>query len=470
MVETPPPPVLYPFTEETSDKANEVVDAEVIASPSDAGMGGAGMEGAGMVVSAASVADDCTWRLFPEKPAATQLQPPWRDGLPTATESAPLPATPSKPEPALPWYRWPDWLLARSLDLFSLLLLLSIVAAIPILQLASLGYLLVAAGNLAQGRPWGSALPGLRQAGRLGTFGLLSALLWLPVYVVNDLSYSAQLLQPGSATASGWRVTAFALTFAWVIHVAWAAMRGGRWWHFLWPAPLRFVTQIVRPGTWSRASERLYDTVAAWQIPRLWWLGARAAAGALLCIAVPVSMMIIGQRAEHFAGIGLIGFIGAAAMTLSMLYLPFAQIQFAAENRFRALFEFRRVRRRFLYAPWAHAVSLLLLCAMCIPLYLLRIEATPAELLWAPSLVFVVLMLPAKLALGAAIGYAESRQNRRQLPQRHWILRWPARLVALTSVLIYVGALYGAQLVAGQGAFVMYFQHAFLVPAPLISS
>ncbi|MEZ6078461.1 MAG: hypothetical protein R3C56_23160 [Pirellulaceae bacterium] len=39
-----------------------------------------------------------------------------------------------------------------------------------------------------------------------------------------------------------------------------------------------------------------------------------------------------------------------------------------------------------------------------------------------------------------------------------------------SPALLYVGALCLAQLVAGQGALVMYFQHAFLVPAPLISS
>ncbi len=392
-------------------------------------------------------------------------------GLPEvqAVIATELPTT-AKVSKKLPWYRWPDWLFARSLDLFSLLLILAIVAAVPIVQLASLGYILVAAGNLAQGDPWRRAFPGLRMAGKLGTFALIAGILWIPVYFVNDLSYSAQLLQPSSSTAKSWRLGAFLLTFAWVTHVGWAAMRGGRWWHFLWPAPVRFIVRIFRPSTWRETSSRLYDTVASLHFTRLWWIGARAAAGALLWIAVPVSMMIVGERAENFPGAGFVGFLGAVAMIAIMFYLPFSQIQFAVDNRFASIFDFRRVRRRFLYAPWAHAISLLLLCLLCIPLYLLRIEAAPAELLWAPSLVFILLMFPAKLALGAAIGYAEGRQHRRNLRKRHWTLRWPARMVAFTSVLIYVGALYVAQLVAGQGAYVMYFQHAFLVPAPLISS
>lgn len=178
-------------------------------------------------------------------------------------------------------------------------------------------------------------------------------------------------------------------------------------------------------------------------------------------------MMIIGLRSEDFAAPGPVGLLGALAMILIMLYLPFAQIQLAMDNRWVSVFDLRRVRRRFLYAPWAHAISLLLLCLLSIPLYLLRIEAPPAALLWAPSLVFVLLMLPSKLLLrGGAMGYAERRQRRQPSSKRHWSVRWPARAIALLSVLVYVGALYVAQLVAEQGALVMFFQHALLVPAP----
>ncbi|MEM7477289.1 MAG: hypothetical protein AAF483_20075, partial [Planctomycetota bacterium] len=105
--------------------------------------------------------------------------------------------------------------------------------------------------------------------------------------------------------------------------------------------------------------------------------------------------------------------------------------------------------------------------ALCIPLYLLRIEPIAAELVWAPALVFVLFMLPAKILLGAAMGYANGRRER-SLPARHFLFRWPSRFIGLASVLIYVGALYVAQLVAGQGVWGIYFQHAFLVPAPLI--
>lgn len=218
------------------------------------------------------------------------------------------------------------------------------------------------------------------------------------------------------------------------------------------------------------ASDRLYDCVVRLRFPQLWWLGLRAVVGALAWVVIPVSLMILGQRAEDLEPAALVGLIGALGMMAVMLCLPFLQIQLAVENRFSAMFDLRSVRRRFLFAPGAHASGLLLLCLLSIPLYLLRIEATPSELLWAPSLVFVTMMLPAKLSLGAAMGYGEQRRRNPTLHPRHWFVRWAARMVALASVLVYVGAMYVAQLVAGQGAYVMYFQHAFLVPAPLIRS
>lgn len=365
-------------------------------------------------------------------------------------------------------WRWPLWAVSRSWELVSLLLILAIVAAVPVLQLASLGYLLTAAANLARGKAWSKALPGLHLAGRLGSFAVFAAITWLPVWLVTDLAYSAQLLQPDSELAFRWRLGAFGVNALWVTNLLWAAVRGGRWWHLLWPAPLRFLKEAWRPQTWSRAGDRLFDWVASFRIPALWWLGLRAAVGALLWITLPVSMMIIGQRAEDFGPAGLVGLLGAICMTLVMLYLPFLQVQMAMTNRFSAIFGLRSVRARFRYAPWAHAFALFFLCLSSIPLYLLRIEATPEELIWAPALVFVVFMLPAKIFLGACMGYADRRQSRAEALPAHWSLRWTASMLSLASVLVYVGALYVAQLIAGQGAFVMYFQHAFLVPAPLV--
>ena len=359
----------------------------------------------------------------------------------------------------------PFYVAARSIDLLSILVILALVAAVPLLQFASLGYLLVAGSRLADGRSWRHCLPGHRLAGRLGVFSLIALLLLLPVMLVEDLAYSARVLDPGSRMAARWALGALLIAGCWVVHVGWAAMRGGRWWHLLWPAPLKFIKQIWRPSLWSGASDRLYDLVVQLQFPKLWWLGARATVGALLWLFLPVSMMIIGQRSSLEVA-PLVGLLGALLMVWIMFYLPFLQIKFAQTGNFRSFFSIGELRKSYAYAPWAHLLGLVALSTLSIPLYLLRIENPPDELLWIPSIIFALMMLPSKLLLGWAVGYA-SRRKSRNLQRRSWWVRWPAYLLSLAPIAAYVGALYIAQLIAGQGAFVMYFQHAFLVPNPL---
>lgn len=359
---------------------------------------------------------------------------------------------------SLAWH-WPAATLASVWNLLSLTVLLAVVAAIPIVQLVSLGYLLRAAANLSSGRSWRTALPGVQLAGRIATFAMLTALLWLPVLLVTDLSYSVQLLRPGTSQAVAWRVAAFVVASVWLMWVTWAAMRGGRWWHMLWPRPIRFAKQIWRRATWSKAADDLWALFERTRCIELWWLGLRAAAGALIWLAIPVSMMIIGLRAEKMEIAPLIGLVGAISLTWVMLFLPFLQILMAERNRFKDIFSVREVRRRFRHAPLAMGLSLILLFALSIPLYLLRIEATPEQLTWLPSLFFVGIMFPSKLALGAAMGYGARRPR-----PRNFFLRWSARLLCVAASLTYVGALYIAQFIAWEGIYVMYFQHAVLVP------
>ena len=408
------------------------------------------------------VVNDEPPRLPLSVPLPATIEPPVQ--LDDAREILPD-TTPNEPPIAvrplwkkLVWH-WPASALSATWNLISLTVLLAIVAAIPIVQLISLGYILRAAANLSSGKPWRTALPGVQLAGRIATFAMLAALMWIPVWLITDLSYSVQLLRPDTIQAAAWRGAAFVIAFGWVTWVAWAAMRGGRWWHLLWPKPIQFIQKFWRRSTWSRAADDLWALFERLRCVELWWLGLRAAVGALAWLAIPVSLMIIGLRADQLKIAGLIGLIGAISLTWVMCFLPFLQILMAERNRMAEVFNVREVRRRFRHAPLAMCFSLIALFALAIPLYLLRIEATPDQLTWLPSLFFVGLMFPSKLALGAALGYGARRPK-----PRHFVLRWSARLLCIAASLTYVGALYIAQFVAWQGIYVMYFQHAVLVP------
>jgi hypothetical protein len=156
-----------------------------------------------------------------------------------------------------------------------------------------------------------------------------------------------------------------------------------------------------------------------------------------------------------------IGLAGAVLLALVILYVPFLQVHFAAENRFRAFLEVGRVRDRFRRAPWLFAFSLFLTLLFAVPLYLLKIEIVPREAAWLPGLVFLVFIFPARLLVGWAYG----RAGRRPAP-RHWFFRWTGRLAMIPVVLLYVLIVFFTQYAAWGGVWSLYEQHAFLLPVP----
>jgi hypothetical protein len=262
--------------------------------------------------------------------------------------------------------------------------------------------------------------------------------------------------------ARNWQIAAWIVSVAWVLHVSWAALRGGKWYHFVWPAPLRFVREIWRPATWRRAEDAVWSYTVGLQLPRLIWLGLRAAVGAIIWLVIPSFLIIMGMRGNENAGQVLIGFsIGSLLMAIVLMYLPFLQIQMARENRFRAIFDVRTIRADFKRAPWAFFISFLLTLALALPLYIFRIERLPDELLWLPCLFFVLLMLPARFLVGWAL-----RRGHRDIPRRFWLSRWVAWTLQLAPVPFYLMFLYIATFTSWDGALVVIAQHAFLVPVP----
>ena len=95
---------------------------------------------------------------------------------------------------------------------------------------------------------------------------------------------------------------------------------------------------------------------------------------------------------------------------------------------------------------------------------MLKIELTPRELAWLPSLLFVIFIFPARVLTG----WAMSRATRREQP-RHWFLRWTARLGMVPVALAYTLFVYFTPYLSWNGAWSLLEQHAFLVPAPLMA-
>ncbi len=350
------------------------------------------------------------------------------------------------------------------LQLTSLTILLAVASTIPMLQFASLGYMLEVGKRIALGRTPRDWIPGLPKAGRLGVMAAGAYLTWLPVGLVIDYANSASIIVPGSPSARNWHIAAWLSFFLWMVHVCWAGLRGGQWHHFLWPAPIRFLKNFWRTQTWRQAEDAVWNYSVGLRIPSLMWLGFRASVGAILWLLVPSIFIIVGMQANEqpgLAGLGLVG--GGMMMAVVLFYLPFLQLQMAREDRFRAIFDWRPLRHEFQRAPWAYFLAFFFTLLLAIPLYLFRIEKLPSELLWLPSLFFVLLMLPARMLVGWAL-----RRGHRDIPTRFWLSRWAAWLLQIASVPTYLLFLYLATLTSWDGALVVLLQHTFLVPVPFL--
>jgi hypothetical protein len=337
---------------------------------------------------------------------------------------------------------------------------LAVLAAIPVLQFLSLGYLLEAGGRIARTGRFREGFIGVRKAARVGSIVLGTWLMLLPLRVVSSLEVSAQLIDPDGPVAQQWRLALVVLTLVMTLHIVVAWSRGGKLRHFLVPFtnPIWLVRRLWRGGYYAEARDSVWDFVVSLRLPYYFWLGVRGFAGAFAWLALPITLLALGRAA------GILGLVGGILLAFVLLYIPFLQMRFAAENRFRALFELGAVRHLFRRAPWAFAIALVITLLFALPLYLLKIEMIPREAAWLPSLVFIVFIFPARLLAGWVYARAESMST-----TRHCILRWSARLVMVPAALFYVLIVFFTQYTAWTGVWSLYEQHAFLLPVPFFS-
>ena len=346
-----------------------------------------------------------------------------------------------------------EWLFGAA----SLVLVLSFLATYPVLQMLSLGYLLEASGRIARSGRLRDGFVGVRKAARVGGIFFGVWLMLLPLRFASLMASSARLIEPGSAADRGWSLALAVLTALVAIHIVGACCRGGKLRHFFWPAPIRLMRLLRERGAYARARDAVCDFTASLRLPYYFWLGLRGFAGGLAWLFLPVSLLAAGQQAP------LAGFVGAIALIVVLLYLPFVQTRFAAENRFRAMFEIRPVRQWFRRAPVAFLIALFITLLFAVPLYLLKIEIIPREAAWLPSLVFVMFIFPTRLLTGWACGYANRRER-----NRNWFLRQFARFGMLPVAAIYVLIIFFTQFTSWHGVASLYEQHAFLVPVPFL--
>jgi len=424
-------------------------------------------------------------------------------------------------ERSLPVKLW-GWLCSGIEWLFGLASViagLALLASIPIAQFLSLGYLLEVSGRITRTGRLREGFIGVRPAARLGSILLGTWLMLWPIRLVSSYWRDAYLIDPNSGLTAAWRIGLLIFTAVMVGHILLAWSCGGKIRHFFWPllAPFFFGMRMLRiivssnrlrpivgpvVGTFSKrllkdlttvppltswfppaifwanlrggglyatARDAVWDYAVNLRAHYFFWLGLRGFAGALTWLFVPVMMIVAttnlqleNQQAAQGLG-GLAGFLGSALLAIVILYLPFMQAHFAAENRFVAMFELGTVRRMFQRAPIAFWFALLITLGFSLPLYLLKIEYVPRETVWLPSLVFVVFILPARMITGWALARAQKREQ-----PRWFLFRWVARLGTLPLVAFYAFVAFFTQFLSWYGSYSLFEQHAFLLPVPFL--
>ena len=358
-----------------------------------------------------------------------------------------------------------------------LVILLAFVTAAPIVQLAVLGYLLLVTGRLANGSTIRQGVPGVRLAGRMGVVLTAIGLAALPTQLLTHWQSVAIIIDPETQSASLLSGGTVILSMILTVHLWWAWARGGRLRHYLWPQPIRFLKEAWRPKLWSDMSDQLWEFIVALRLPKLFWMGVRGAAGTLVWL-IPGMLIMIVTREGKQAAAGLVGGLSFVVLGYVLMTLPFLQAHFAAEDRFKAIFDWRTVRRDLHFAPWSYAAALLIaLVLMPIPLYLLKIEAIPEGVVWLPCLIFVAFMLPARIATGVCLRRARrlraigESQREGAFAPGFWVTgsRWFVRFFAAPIIVAtYLLVLFGSQFTSWDGVDTWVRQHALLVPVPFI--
>jgi hypothetical protein len=348
-----------------------------------------------------------------------------------------------------------DWLIGA----LSLVVGLSVLAALPIAQFLSFGYLLEASGRVARSGRIRDGIIGVRRASRVGTIVACCWLWLLPSRFISSLATSAELIDPDGPLARRWRVGLAVAVILTLIQVIAGCARGGHLHHFLWPPGnfLWLIKRIKRGGLYVEVRDATCSFVEALRLPHYFRQGLVGFFGSLIWLVFPVALLAIGRKVPP------LGLLGALLLGIVATSLPFMQVRFAAEGRFRAFFEIRMIRERFRRAPWAFAAAFALTVLAALPLYLLKIELVPREVAWLPGLLFVGFLFPSRIACGWAYARGGLRENR-----RHWAWRGIGRLSMLPIAVVYVVIVFFAQYTSWGGAWSLFEQHAFLLPVPFL--
>ncbi len=356
------------------------------------------------------------------------------------------------------------WMGRAVFAVLSLLVLLAVLAAVPLVNFVALGYLLEVEGRVGRSGRLRDAFPLLQLAPRIGSIALGVWLFLLPLRLLSDAAADAHLIDPGAA-ADQWLNGLLAA--AWLVvtvHICFALARGGSLGCFFRPwKNVRWVRQRLHDGDYlDAASEHVRTFVRKLQLKHHFWLGLRGFVGAFVWLLIPTALFAAMDDPEGPQV--AVTLLGGVLLAVTLSWLPFLQARFATERRLRSMFHLRAIRRLFAHAPLAWLLAIAVVYVLALPLYLLKVALLPQDAYWLMTIIFVASIYPTKVVTGWAYHRAVERETEGKRARR--LTRWAARLGMLPLLAAFVFLLYFTQFIDAHGTAGLFEHHAFLLPWP----
>ncbi|MCA8987612.1 MAG: hypothetical protein KDA78_08230 [Planctomycetaceae bacterium] len=345
--------------------------------------------------------------------------------------------------------------------LASLVLLLATLAAIPIVNILALGFLLKAEGEVAREGKWKAGFPLYRVAGQLGAIVFGIFILLLPLRYLGGFTSDAYLIDPGSGLTKFLRILTFTIASGLLIHLLITLLVGGSLGSFFTPRRnYRKLRQQENLGQILRErSAAVGNVVSSLELKQTFLLGLWGALGVLMWTLIPTALFAVADAPQGPAI--LVTLVGGAMLAVVATWVPILQAHYSSTQRFSACRELRHCRQLFRKTPFLWTLGFLIGYALTIVLYLFKIVAPPQDALWMMTTVFIAVIYPARLLLGRIYARAARLETE---PPWYWRKFW-----SLVSVLLcgfYVFLLFFTRNIGAHGKLVMFEQPLLLIPSP----
>lgn len=371
---------------------------------------------------------------------------------------------------AFPGFRRPFrslwWLFRVLTGLAFLIPLLALFAALPGLNVLSLGLLIDAEARVGRTGRFRDGFPLLPLSTRIGTIGIMVLLFLAPIMLLSSLAGSQDVIRDISGLEPGrLRMITTTLQVVVFVHLMLAIANGGGFWRFL--RPISNIRRLRRD--WR--SGKFVDSVNAWSArildlfqPLQHFRTALYAAGGAICwLVIPTLLLGASSTRPHQnpAGAAILSLLGGVLMIPVAAWLPLLQCHQAATGRFLAIFEVRQAREIIARVPLRWAIATILLYGLAVPLYLSKIVVPPADAFWLFTPLFIIVIYPTRLLMGWVYGTGQQAGSR-----SNPLICWPTRLFMIPMLGLYSLILFVVPLISEAGPRAMFENHAFLLPAP----